>query len=87
MRRKKRDYVSEHRMMGKIYKYNKEKGFGFVRCFDDGKSYFFHAREFMDDTPENGMTIEFAVVKDFDRENNEREKCVDCLVVNYPGKN
>lgn len=69
------------RYMGVIRSYNPEKGFGFIRCYDDGESYFFHVSQFVDDVPERGMVVEFQI-----HTNKETGKqcCSRCLVVEVP---
>lgn len=68
------------RYMGVIRRFNMERGFGFVRCYDDGEDYFFHISQFKDDIPERGMVIEFVI-----HTNNDGKKCCsNCLVVEAP---
>lgn len=52
-------------MQGKIKKFNKEKGFGFIKLADD-KDVFFHYSELKMDgfkTIEEGALVEFDVVE------------------------
>ena len=52
-------------MQGKIKKFNKEKGFGFIKLADD-KDVFFHYSELKMDgfkTIEEGADVEFDVVE------------------------
>ena len=32
------------RFMGKVKKWNSERGFGFIKCFEDGKEYYINSR-------------------------------------------
>ena len=52
-------------MQGKVKKFNKEKGFGFIKLADD-KDVFFHYSELKMDgfkTIEEGADVEFDVVE------------------------
>ena len=34
------------RFMGKVKKWNSERGFGFIKCFEDGKEYYDKEKKF-----------------------------------------
>lgn len=46
---KMRKWKPRPRYMGMVTNWIKEKGFGFIQCFDDGKSYFAHSKQLTDD--------------------------------------
>ena len=54
---KKKKWERPPRYMGVIRRFNLQRGFGFVQCFEDGESYFCHISQFKDDIPERGMVI------------------------------
>ena len=52
-------------MQGKVKKFNKEKGFGFI-TLEDGKDVFFHYSQLMMDgfkTVDEGEDVEFDIVE------------------------
>ncbi len=48
--------------MGEVLNWNKNRNFGFVRCFEDGESYFVHVGQLRDDYELiRGSIIEFEI--------------------------
>lgn len=48
--------------MGEVLNWNKDRKFGFVRCFEDGESYFVHVGQLRDDYELiRGSVIEFEI--------------------------
>ena len=39
------EYLSQDREWGVVTKYNKDRGFGFIKSKVDGKSYFIHVSQ------------------------------------------
>ena len=78
---KKKTWKPRPRYMGKITKFYRDKGYGFIVSDYDGESYFFHISQFVDDLPERGMIVNFMI-----NTNKETGKqyCSNCLVVEYP---
>lgn len=80
-RNNKKKWVRPPRYMGIIRSFDYDLGYGFVKCYDDGNSYFCHITQFRDDVPEKGMVIEFAI---HTNEETGKKCCSNCLVVEYP---
>lgn len=55
------NHVNHERMWGVVTKYNKERGFGFIKSKVDGQSYFVHVSQIQDRTLERGYLVEFGV--------------------------
>ncbi|HKL72925.1 MAG TPA: cold shock domain-containing protein [Candidatus Onthovivens sp.] len=55
-------------MTGKVKKFNKEKGFGFIVA-DDGKEYFFHYSSL---NVQGFKTVEIGASVEFDAVNSDR---------------
>lgn len=53
--------MNQGRMWGVVSKYNKERGFGFIRSKVDGQSYFAHVSQIQDGILEPGYLVEFGV--------------------------
>lgn len=77
---KKRTWKPVPRYMGVVRSYNREKGFGFIESYEDGESYFYHDSQFVDDVPERGMVVEFAL---YENKKTGKLYCSNCLVVEY----
>ena len=69
------------RYMGVIRSFNHDRGFGFVQSYEDGQSYFCHISQFVDDVPERGMVVEFAI---YTNKETGKQCCSNCLVVEVP---
>jgi len=69
------------RYMGVVTKYNSEEGYGFIQGYEDGGSYFYHVSQFVDDVPERGMVVEFAL---YENKKTGKLCCSNCLVVESP---
>lgn len=46
-------------MLGRVTNYNKERGFGFIRSFDNGETYFCHVSNIDDGILERGYVVNF----------------------------
>ena len=55
------NHFNHERMWGVVTKYNKERGFGFIKSKVDGQSYFVHVSQIQDRTLERGYLVEFGV--------------------------
>lgn len=53
--------MNQERMWGIVTKYNKERGFGFIKSKVDGRSYFAHVSQIQDKMLERGYLVEFGV--------------------------
>lgn len=53
--------INQERMWGIVTKYNKERGFGFIKSKVDGQSYFVHVSQIQDGVLERGYLVEFGV--------------------------
>ena len=54
-------HSNHERMWGVVTKYNKERGFGFIKSKVDGQSYFVHVSQIQDRILERGDLVEFGV--------------------------
>lgn len=61
MRESRNERVGQKRMWGIVTKYNKERGFGFIKSKVDGQSYFVHVSQIQDGILEHGYLVEFGV--------------------------
>ena len=61
MREFKDSDIVQERMWGIVTKYDKERGFGFIKSKVDGHSYFAHVSQIQDGTLERGYLVEFGV--------------------------
>lgn len=58
----KKKWKPRPRYMGEVLNWNKNRNFGFVRCFEDGESYFVHVGQLRDDYELiRGSIIEFEI--------------------------
>lgn len=69
------------KFMGVVTSWDKYKKYGFIRCYEDGESYFCHISQFKDDVPERGMVVEFAI---YTNKETGKQCCSNCLVVEVP---
>lgn len=78
-----RKYPKRPKMMGKVTNYNQERGFGFVRCFEDGESYYINQKMIGDEgylIP--GSIIEFEIWNS--KEDETKKFAAKVLVVEVP---
>ena len=75
------DCLSRDRMWGIVTKYNKERGYGFIRSKVDGRSYFVHVSQIGDGTLERGYLVEFGVRIN---KRTEKEEAENVIVVEAP---
>lgn len=82
----KRKYTPRPRYMGKVLNWSNERNRGFVRCFDDGKSYFCHKNMIQsgEEYLEVGTIVNFELWNGKDREGNDSKYVADLLVVEVP---
>lgn len=59
-----KSWVDYPRVMGKVIKWNGTKGFGFIKCFEDGQSYFAHVSQCEDGRLFLGSIVEFGIGTD-----------------------
>lgn len=58
----KKKWKPRPRYMGKVIRWNKDRKFGFIRCFEDGESYFAHVSQLTDDYELiRGSIVEFEI--------------------------
>lgn len=53
--------MNRDRMWGVVIRYDKERGFGFIKSRVDGQSYFVHVSQIQDGFLEHGYLVEFGV--------------------------
>lgn len=53
--------MNQDRMWGVVIRYDKERGFGFIKSRVDGQSYFVHVSQIQDGILEHGYLVEFGV--------------------------
>ncbi len=53
--------ISQEKMWGVVVKYNKERGYGFIRSKVDGIDYFVHISQVKGEVLERGYIVEFCV--------------------------
>lgn len=53
--------MNQERMWGIVTKYDKERGFGFIKSKVDGHSYFAHVSQIQDGVLEHGYLVEFGI--------------------------
>ncbi len=75
------NHFSQERMWGVVTKYNKERGFGFIKSRVDGQSYFVHVSQIQDRTLERGYLVEFGV--GISRK-TEKEEAKNVIVIEAP---
>lgn len=68
-------------MWGIVTKYNKERGFGFIRSKVDGRSYFVHVSQIQDRILDVGYLVEFGVGIN---RRTEKEEARNVIVVEAP---
>ena len=60
--KKKKTWKPRPRYMGVVISWNRERKFGFIRCYDDGQSYFAHCTQLTDDYElVSGSVVEFEI--------------------------
>lgn len=71
------------RFMGKVKKWNSERGFGFIKCFEDGKEYYINSR-FIGDEKEliRGSVVEFEIWNA--RNDKEKKFAAKVIVIELP---
>ncbi len=69
------------RMWGIVTKYDKERGFGFIRSKVDGRSYFVHVSQVQDRILDAGYLVEFGV--GINRK-TEKEEAKNIIVIEAP---
>lgn len=55
------EYLSQDREGGAVTKYNKDRGFGFIKSKVDGQSYFVHVSQNHGGYLERGYLVEFNI--------------------------
>lgn len=59
---KKKKWKPRPRYMGIVTRWNRDRKFGFIRCYEDGESYFVHAKHLTDDYElPIGSIVEFEI--------------------------
>lgn len=60
--KKKKTWKPRPRYMGVVTSWNRERKFGFIRCYEDGESYFAHCTQLTDDYELiRGSIVEFEI--------------------------
>ena len=79
----KKKWKPRPRYMGKVIRWNKDRKFGFIRCFEDGESYFAHVSQLTDDYELiRGSVVEFEIwtnKQEPDKNMQRRSLCVKYL--------
>lgn len=68
-------------MWGVVVKYNKERGYGFIRSKVDGIDYFVHISQVKDKVLERGYIVEFSVGLNV---KSKREEAKNVVVIESP---
>lgn len=80
---KKNKKTSIPRHMGKVTRWDNKRKFGFVRCFDDGVSYFIHVSQCSEEgILYPGSTVEFEIWTD--KTDTEQKFAAKLLVCEAP---
>ena len=53
------EYLSQNRELGIVTRFDKKKGYGFIKAKKDGASYFVHKSQFRGGYLEPGYLVEF----------------------------
>lgn len=72
------DCVNQEKMWGVVIKYNKERGYGFIRSKVDGMNYFVHISQVKDEVLERGYIVEFSVGLNI---KSKREEAKNIIVI------
>lgn len=72
----------ENKKLGKIIKWIEEKGYGFIKEFETGNTYFCHISQIHDDKVIKESVVEFETEND--RKNPEKVVAVDVYVCEVP---
>lgn len=60
--KKKKAWKPKPRYMGVVTNWDRERKYGFIRCYEDGQSYFAHCTQLTDDYElVNGSVVEFEI--------------------------
>lgn len=70
--------ISQEKMWGVVVKYNKERGYGFIRSKVDGIDYFVHISQVKDELLERGYIVEFCVGLNI---KSKREEAKNVIVI------
>lgn len=77
----KNNYISQEKMWGVVVKYNKERGYGFIRSKVDGIDYFVHISQVKGEILEGGYIVEFSVGLNV---KSKREEARNVVVIESP---
>ena len=70
--------INQEKMWGVVVKYNKERGYGFIRSKVDGIDYFVHISQVKDEVLERGYIVEFNVGLNI---KSKREEAKNVIVI------
>lgn len=70
------------RYMGQVKKWFPDRGFGFIKSWQDGENYFCHVSKCEDGELVVGSTVEFGLMQD--KRDPEKQFCVHVLTVEVP---
>jgi cold shock CspA family protein len=70
--------IDQEKMWGVVVKYNKERGYGFIRSKVDGIDYFVHISQVKDELLERGYIVEFCVGLNI---KSKREEAKNVIVI------
>ena len=73
------------RYMGRVTNWNRERGFGFVRCFEDGESYYCN-KKVINGEPYliRNSIVDFCIGYSKDRQGNPTTYLYNVLVAEVP---
>ena len=72
MNQKKNNKCSNPRYMGRVTRWDRKRKFGFVKCFEDGQSYFIHLSQCKEEgILYPGSIVEFEIWTDKKDENKK----------------
>lgn len=83
---KKKKWKPRPRYMGKVTGWDKNRKFGFIECYKDGKSYFAHITQLTDDYELiKGSVVEFEIWQS--KQEPDKYYAAKILVCEVPEKN
>lgn len=84
--KKKKVWKPRPRYMGKVISWDNDRKFGFIECYEDGKSYFAHITQLTDDYELiRGSLVEFEIWQS--KQEPDKYYAAKILICEVPEKN